>query len=47
MGMGVLASLAVLQNHGFARGDSAGQMLLVALIWVVIGIINVAYARRN
>ncbi len=47
MGMGLLASLAVLQSHGLARGDSAGQMLLVALIWVVIGIINVAYARRN
>jgi hypothetical protein len=46
-GMGVLGTAAVLQSDGFARGDSAGQVILVALIWIVIGIINVAYARRN
>jgi hypothetical protein len=47
MGLGLLASLAVLQSHGLSRGDSAGQLVLVALIWVVIGIMNVAYARHN
>ncbi len=47
MGLGLLASLAVLQSHGLARGDSPGQIILVALIWIVIGITNVAYARRN
>ena len=47
MGMGVLASLAVLKGGDLHQGDSAGQMILVAVIWIVIGIINVVYARRN
>jgi len=37
--MGTLASAAVLNSHG------AG--VVVALIWVIIGIINIAYARRH
>jgi len=26
---------------------SGGQAVLIALIWIVIGVVNVAYARRN
>jgi hypothetical protein len=26
---------------------SGGQAVLITLIWIVIGVINVAYARRN
>jgi hypothetical protein len=37
--MGTLASAAILNSHG-----SGG---VVALVWLVIGIINVAYARRH
>jgi hypothetical protein len=37
--MGTLASAAVLNSHGSGA--------VVALVWVVIGIINVAYARRH
>jgi hypothetical protein len=39
MTMGVLAAAAVL--------NSGGSGAVVALIWVIIGIINVAYARRR
>jgi hypothetical protein len=37
--MGTLASAAVLNSHGSGA--------VVALVWVVIGVINVAYARRH
>jgi hypothetical protein len=37
--MGTLASAAVLNSHGSGA--------VVALVWVVIGIINIAYARRH
>jgi hypothetical protein len=37
--MGTLASAAVL--------NSGGSGSVVALVWIVIGIINVAYARRH
>ena len=37
--MGVFASAAVLNSHGSGS--------VVALVWIVIGIINVAYARRH
>jgi hypothetical protein len=37
--MGTLASAAVLNSHGSGA--------VVALVWIVIGIINVAYARRH
>lgn len=46
MGMGLLASLVVLKGGGFGPG-TPGQVLLVALIWIVIGFTNVVYARRN
>jgi hypothetical protein len=39
MTMGVLAAAAVL--------NSGGSGAVVAFIWVIIGIINVAYARRH
>jgi hypothetical protein len=39
MTLGVLAAAAVL--------NSGGSGAVVALIWVIIGIINVAYARRR
>jgi hypothetical protein len=37
--MGTLASAAVLNSHGSGA--------VVALVWIVIGVINVAYARRH
>jgi hypothetical protein len=37
--MGVFASAAVLNSHGSGS--------VVALVWIVIGIINIAYARRH
>jgi hypothetical protein len=37
--MGTLASAAVLNSHGSGA--------VVALVWIVIGAINVAYARRH
>jgi len=37
--MGVFASAAVLNSHGSGA--------VVALVWIVIGIINIAYARRH
>ena len=47
MGLAIGATVAVLHpgdNQGYV---SAGQSVLVALIWIVIGVVNVAYARRN
>ncbi|HEY1347096.1 MAG TPA: hypothetical protein VGF54_19085 [Streptosporangiaceae bacterium] len=37
--MGTLASAAVLNSHGSGS--------VVALVWIVIAVINVAYARRH
>ena len=37
--MGVFASAAVLNSHGSGA--------VVALVWIVIGIINIVYARRH
>jgi hypothetical protein len=35
-------------NGGASRsGPGAGAVLLTALIWIVVGVINVAYARRE
>jgi hypothetical protein len=48
MGLAIGATAAVLHpgnNNG--AGVSAGQAVLVALIWIIIGVVNVAYARRN
>jgi hypothetical protein len=45
MGMGIGASGVVL--HPGWQGGSGGMGVLVALIWIVIGAINIAYARRR
>jgi len=46
MGLGIGATAAVL--HPAAPSQvSAIQGVLIALIWIVIGAINIAYARRN
>jgi len=46
MGIGIGATAAVL--HPALPGQvSAGQAVLIALIWIVIGVVNVAYARRH
>jgi hypothetical protein len=48
MALAIGATAAVLHpgdNNG--AGVSGGQSVLVALIWLVIGVINVAYARRS
>jgi hypothetical protein len=45
MGMGIAASGVVL--HPGWQGSSGGLGALVALIWIVIGAINIAYARRR
>lgn len=48
MGLGIGATVAVLHPGDNPAGIiSAGQGVLVALIWIVIGAINIAYARRN
>jgi hypothetical protein len=47
MGLAIGATAAVL-HPGTDQGQvSGGQSVLIALIWIVIGVINVAYARRN
>ncbi len=46
MALAIGATAAVL-HPGDNQGPSGGQMVLVALIWIVIGVVNVAYARRN
>jgi hypothetical protein len=48
MGLAIGATVAVLHPGNDLPGTvSGGQSVLVALIWIVIGVINVAYARRN
>ena len=46
MGMAIGATATVLHpgDHGQASG---GMQWLVALIWIVIGAVNVAYARHR
>lgn len=48
MGLGIGASAVVL-NTGNGPGYPAtgGQIALVVMIWIIIGIINVAHARRR
>jgi hypothetical protein len=48
MGLAIGATAAVL-HPAPAEGPnvSGGQAVLITLIWIVIGVINVAYARRN
>jgi hypothetical protein len=48
MGFGIGAAAAILsldKNGGGGGGGGAGA--LVALIWIIIGIINVSYSRRH
>jgi hypothetical protein len=54
MGLGIGASAAVLDisrsfaaNGAVSNPISPGQVWLVTLIWIIIGVINVAYARRR
>jgi len=54
MGIGVGATAAVLDlsrtitaNGAVSNTIGGGQVLLAVLIWLVIGVINVAYARRR
>jgi hypothetical protein len=47
MALAIGATAAVL-HPGDSQGNvSGGQSVLIALIWIVIGVVNVAYARRN
>jgi hypothetical protein len=46
MGLGVGATSVVL-NSGGAASPSSGQIFLALVIWIVLGAINVAYARRR
>ena len=48
MGLTIGGTVAVLHPGDSPPGTvNFGQFLLVALIWIVIGAINVAYDRRN
>jgi hypothetical protein len=47
MGTGALAALAVLKHGGLGPGNSPAEIFLVAVIWIIIGIINVVYALRG
>ena len=47
MGLAIGATAAVLHPGDSPPGTvTGGQSVLIALIWIVIGVINVAYARR-
>jgi hypothetical protein len=54
IGLGIGATNTVLSasqtfgvNGGSSNSISGAQVALVALIWIIIGVINVAYARRR
>ena len=48
MGLAIGGTAAVLHPGYSPPGTvSFGQVVLVALIWIVIGVVNVAYARRS
>ena len=48
MGLAIGATAAVLHPGDSPPGTvTSGQFMLVALIWIVIGVVNVAYARRS
>jgi hypothetical protein len=48
MGLAIGGTVAVLHPGNSLPGTvTAGQGVLVALIWIVIGLVNIAYARRN
>jgi len=46
MGLAIGATATVI-DPGDSPGVSAGQAILVILIWLVIGVINVSYARHR
>ena len=45
MGMAIGATAAVLHPGADPGGVSGGATVLIALIWIVIGVVNIAYAR--
>ena len=45
MGMAIGATAAVLHPGDSSGQVSGGATVLIALIWIVIGVVNVAYAR--
>ena len=47
MALAIGATAAVLHPGDNQGNVSGGQSALVALVWIVIGVVNVAYARRN
>ena len=47
MGLGVGATAVVLNTSGATNGVSSGQIFLALVIWVILGAINVAHARRR
>jgi hypothetical protein len=47
MGLAIGATAAVLHPGNDQGNVSGGQSVLIALIWIVIGVVNVAYARRS
>ena len=47
MALAIGATAAVLHPGDNQGNVSGGQSVLVALVWIVIGVVNVAYARRN
>jgi hypothetical protein len=47
MGLAIGATAAVLHPGDNQGNVSGGQSVLIALIWIVIGVVNVAYARRG
>jgi hypothetical protein len=49
MGLAIGATAAVLHPEYANQGPnvSGGQAVLIALIWIVIGAVNIAYARRG
>ena len=47
MALAIGATAAVLHPGDDQGNVSGGQAVLIALIWIVIGVVNVAYARRS
>lgn len=47
MGLGVGATAVVLNTNGGVSQPSSGQVFLALMIWVILGVINVAHARRR
>jgi hypothetical protein len=47
MALAIGATAAVLHPGDDQGNVSGGQVVLIALIWIVIGVVNVAYSRRN